>query len=93
MIALLLAAQLSAQSPLTNPHAEVFDPPSQARAGDIIRTLPAKGACLTNPPGHVEVSLKTTPTALYRHGDRPAKGYLGWADYPDPVLCAVEGGR
>ena len=58
----------------------------------LIRTLPGKQVCMSH-PGQVEVSLKTTPTALYREGDRPAKGLKKWADYPDGSLCAVEAGR
>ncbi|THD57759.1 hypothetical protein [Phenylobacterium sp.] len=91
MIALLLAAQLSAQAPLADPHAQLFDPPSQTRAGDIIRTLPAKSAC-AGAAGRMEVSL-AQPAALYRHGDRPAKVFGYWAAYPDGHLCLTETGR
>jgi hypothetical protein len=36
----------------------------------------------------MEASL-TEPTALYRKGDRPAKGLKRWADYPDAKACLL----
>jgi len=40
----------------------------------------------------MEVSL-AEPTALYRKGDRPAKGLREWASYPTPQLCLIGGAR
>ncbi|HEY3950192.1 hypothetical protein [Phenylobacterium sp.] len=91
MIALLLATQLSAQTlaaPPAAPQPSILRPSSE-----LIRILPGARTCMDNPPGHTEVSLKATPTALYRQGDRPAKGLRKWADYPDGTLCNVEAGR
>ncbi len=90
MIALPFAAQLSAQSP-GNPHVQLFDAPPPARASELIRALPAKGAC-PGAPGRMEVSA-AQPAALYRKGDRPAHGLKDWVDYPNGQLCLVEAGR
>lgn len=89
MIALLLAAQLSAALPI-NPHVQLFDAPPP-RSSELIRTLPAKGACV-GAPGRMEVSL-ARPAALYRQGDRPAKVFNYWAAYPDGQVCLVEAVR
>lgn len=83
MIALLLATQIAAAAP----------PPNFVAPKELLRSLPARQACMTEPPGRAEVALKTTPSALYRQGDRPAKPYLRWADYPDGAVCAVGAGR
>jgi len=91
MIALLLAAQLSGQAPLADPNVQLFGTPPQGRANEIIRTLPAKGACAAN-PGRMEASL-AQPTAVYRKGDRPPHPLTNWADYPNGQLCAVEAAR
>jgi hypothetical protein len=95
MIALLLAAQLSG--------AIVDEPPSKAAAAAIAsgratvvsplsdRPLQVivKGGCATH-NGRVEVSLGE-PTALYRQGDRPAKGLRDWVSYPAPHYCLIGG--
>jgi hypothetical protein len=91
MIALLLAAQLSGQAPLADPNVQLFGTPPQGRANEIVRTLPAKGACAAN-PGRMEASL-AQPAALYRRGDRPPKVLGYWAAYPDGQLCPVEAPR
>jgi len=90
MIALLLAAQLSGVTP-ANPNFQVFGAPPQDRSGELIKALPHRVACKGD-LGRTEVSL-ATPTALYRKGDRPAKGLKNWADYPDGALCAVEAAK
>lgn len=87
MIALLLAAQLSAQAPPT-PQVQLFKAPIQARTAGVVAALPSK-ACGA-PLGRMEVSLLTQPAALYRQGDRPATGLKKWADYPDGQLCLVD---
>ena len=88
MIALLLAAQLSAAAPQAQPPAAA--PPTK---GDFVQLLqrPKASNCLGN-IGQMEVSF-VRPAALYRQGDRPARGLRKWADYPEPMLCAVEAGR
>jgi len=94
MIAMLLAAQITAAAlpqglPLeTIAPARGYVMPTQARG--FVRSLPNKacGAAL----GRMEVSM-AQPTALYRKGDRPAKGLKNWVDYPDGALCLVEAGR
>jgi hypothetical protein len=86
MIALLLAAQLAAAPPQIQAQRPV-------RSDELIRTLPGKTACVGSPPGHMEVSLPVKPAALYRHGDRPAKGLKNWADYPDGSVCLVEAAK
>jgi hypothetical protein len=88
MIALLLVAQLSAQT-LVQPQAAESAPPQTS--GELIRALPQKGVC----PGaaaHMEVSL-AQPTALYRRGDRPAKDLRDWVAYPQAQICLVEAAR
>jgi hypothetical protein len=92
MIALLLAAQLSAAvqgGPLYQ-----FPPLNSATVrgalgvgSELIRTLPAPATCPG--AGRMEASL-ARPMALYRKGDRPPRMYLKWADYPDGRLCHVE---
>jgi len=93
MIALLLAAQLSATAlpkglVETIPPPRAFTPPG--RPAEFVRPFPRKacGAEL----GKLEVST-ALPTALYRKGDRPAKGLREWTDYPDGGLCLVEAAR
>jgi hypothetical protein len=88
MIALLLAAQLSAAAPQAQPFAI-----APAARGDFIqlRQRPKASNCLGS-IGQMEVSF-AQPAALYRKGDRPARGFRKWADYPEPMLCAVEAGR
>jgi len=90
MLALVLAAQLSVQMPPTPP-VQLFKAPVQTNAAGVISNLPSK-ACGA-PLGRMEVSLPTQPTALYRQGDRPAKGLKKWADYPDGQVCLVEDAR
>ncbi|MBS0362222.1 MAG: hypothetical protein JSR98_12655 [Proteobacteria bacterium] len=92
MIALLLSAQILAGSALAATPPSPPQPSILRPSNELIRVLPGKQVCMDH-PGQVEVSLKTTPTALYRQGDRPAKGLRKWADYPDGALCAVEAGR
>lgn len=92
MIALLLAAQLSAQALPAPPATQLFDAPSQVRPSEIIRALPKKGVCGGPNAGRLEVSL-AQPAALYRKGDRPAHGLKDWAAYPDGQLCLVEAAR
>jgi hypothetical protein len=93
MIAMLLAAQLSAEIARGMP-ADVVPPP---KAG-LVRIFPGPGAVVRALPsgscpgaGRMEASL-AKPAALYRHGDRPAKPLLNWTDYPDPRSCLVETG-
>jgi hypothetical protein len=88
MIALLLAAQLSA---IQTPTTDVRLPPnyiagSRPTPQDIISQLKPTTPC--GAAGRVEAGYRE-PTALYRQGDRPAKFYLGWRDYPDPRGCLV----
>ena len=92
MIALLLAAQLGAiQTPADIMGAH---PPPNFIAGvrpndkDIIRQLKPAAPC--GGAGRMEAGYGL-PATLYRYGDRPAKLYLGWRDYPDPRGCLVEG--
>lgn len=89
MIALLLAAQLSGALPVS-PDAQIFSTPPALRSQELIRSLPRKAVC-KGEPGRLEAAL-IEPTALYRKGDRPAKGFKRWADYPDGVVCAVGAG-
>ncbi|HEX3887539.1 MAG TPA: hypothetical protein VHW05_08585 [Phenylobacterium sp.] len=86
MIALVLAAQLMGVTP-ANPHQQVFSSPPPAGSAEVLRALPRKAVC-KNDLGRMEVSL-VHPAALYRHGDRPAKGLKTWADYPDAAICDV----
>jgi hypothetical protein len=91
MIALLLAAQLSAtfpqgvsldQVPPTNA-ARVHIVPTQGNG--LIRVLPMlRGSCPG--AGRMEASL-AEPTALYRAGDRPAVALRRWVDYPEGRGC------
>jgi hypothetical protein len=83
MIALLLAAQLSADI-ARGPAAGIPAPKS-----DLIRTLPKAQACFGG-AGRMEVSL-AQPTALYRSGDRPAAPLRKWVDYPEAQHCLVGG--
>lgn len=96
MIAMLLAAQLTAALTHSLP-TEAASPPAAASSlaqpnalPGLIRRLPAPGNCLR--AGRVEVSF-ATPAAVYRKGDRPARRYLKWADYPDARSCLVEARR
>jgi hypothetical protein len=90
MIAILLAAQLSAALPQGAPLDQV--PPLNSATvrgalgvgSEIIRTLPAPATCPG--AGRMEASL-ARPMALYRQGDRPPRIYLKWVDYPDGRLC------
>ena len=87
MIAMLLAAQITAAALPQGVPLETIPPPRGyfMPLPGLIRALPAK-----NCPGagRLEVSFGK-PIALYRYGDRPAKGLRRWADYPDPYICAV----
>jgi hypothetical protein len=90
MIALLLAAQLSAQPP-GGPRLQIFGAPPEARSSEIIRALPPKAPCAGD-PGRLETSF-AQPTAVYRKGDRPPHGLKNWVDYPNGQICLVEAGR
>ena len=87
MIALLLAAQLSAEIARGMP-AEVIVPP---RAG-LIRTVPGSQPRACPNAGRLEASL-AEPMALYRKGDRPAIGLRKWADYPEGQRCLIGGAQ
>ena len=98
MIAMLLAAQLSAEIMRGVPADTVAPPrgnavqtsrPLPGFPGGLARIVPS-GNCPG--AGRMEASLPE-PTALYRKGDRPAKGLKYWADYPDPKACLVGGDR
>jgi hypothetical protein len=95
MIAMLLAAQITAAALPQGLPLEAVPPPRDyivpGRARDIIRTLPAAKACGAA-LGRLEVSM-AAPIALYRKGDRPAKGLRNWVDYPQGQLCLVEAAR
>ena len=86
MIALILASQLLGVVP-ANPNAQAFVAPVAPRSSDLIRTLPRKAVC-KNDLSRMEVSF-AQPVAVYRQGDRPAKGLKNWVDYPDGALCLV----
>ena len=93
MIAMLLAAQISAAAlpqglVETIPPRRTFIAP--ARPGPIVRAAPMR-ACGMG-VGRVEASLGQ-PAAVYRKGDRPAKGLRDWVDYPNGELCLVESQR
>jgi hypothetical protein len=90
MIAVLLAAQLSAEI-VRAPNVIAPPKPTAVESGLLVqrRLAPAK-AC--GGAGRMEVSL-AVPAALYRHGDRPAVGLKKWADYPDAARCLVESRR
>lgn len=87
MIALLLAAQLSAAAPQAQPPAVV--PPAK---GDFVELQRRKATNCIGNIGQMEVSY-LKPAALYRHGDRPPQGLRRWADYAEPMLCIVSTGR
>jgi hypothetical protein len=90
MIALLLAAQLSAQ--LSTSHLELFRSVApHERGSEIVSALPPPKPCGAS-VGRMEVSL-AQPAALYRKGDRPAKGMKNWVDYPNGQLCLAESPR
>jgi len=94
MIAMLMAAQLSAEIMRGMP-VDVGPPPDAALVrmaaappgAGLVRRLPAAKSCPN--AGRMEVSL-AEPAALYRHGDRPAVGLRKWVDYPEGRLCQVE---
>jgi hypothetical protein len=97
MIALLLAAQISAEIVRGMP-IDVVPPPKSA----VVRVVPTEGAGIVRRfpvaksdcpgAGRMETSL-AKPMALYRKGDRPAKPLLDWTDYPDAHGCLVEAAR
>lgn len=93
MIAMLMAAQLSAEIMGGMP-VEVVPPRdaalvrmAAAPGAGLVRRLPVAKSCPG--AGRMEVSL-AEPAALYRHGDRPAVGLRKWVDYPEGRLCQVE---
>jgi hypothetical protein len=89
MIALLLAAQLSAiQTPADTMGARVppnFVTPQSNR--ELIQRLKPAEPC--GGAGRMETSFGV-PATLYRQGDRPAKLFSRWQDYPEPRGCLVE---
>jgi len=89
MIAMLLIAQLTAQAAPAMPAVQALAP--RAETGSLLIADRQKPhPCVAN-LGRMEVSL-AQPTALYRKGDRPAKGLREWASYPKPELCLIGGG-
>jgi hypothetical protein len=94
MIAMLLAAQIAAAAVTPSTGIEAAPPPhgfiTPVRPDEIVRTLQSKGCGASI--GQMEVSL-AQPAALYRKGDRPAKGLRDWIDYPNGQLCLVEARR
>jgi hypothetical protein len=86
MIALVLAAQLIAADVPRNPPGAFVSP-----RAEIIQTLPRATACMGG-VGRLEASL-AEPAALYRKGDRPAKGLRRWADYPQASVCLIGAAR
>ena len=94
MIALLLVAQMGAAqlgaAQLAAPlPADVLVQPRPAFAQQ--RPFTSAAAC-SGTVGRMEASL-AQPAALYRKGDRPAKGLRRWADFPEATLCAIGTGR
>lgn len=88
MIALLLAAQLSATAAPASPAVDLPPPAT----GELLQLRPKpKLNCLGN-IGRMEVRF-IEPAALYRKSDRPAQGLRRWADYPQPMLCAIDTAR
>jgi hypothetical protein len=96
MIAMLLAAQLSAGI-LHDLPPEAVPPPSieviAAQKDDLVQLLRRSRPtnCLGG-AGRMEVSL-AQPAALYRKGDRPPHGLRSWVDYPEASVCLVGTGR
>ena len=90
MIAILLAAQIAAAAVPQGSSPGIVPPPrgfiTPLRTNELVRTLRGHG-CSGN-IGRMEVSM-AQPTALYRKGDRPAKGLKNWIDYPTGQLCLV----
>ncbi len=93
MIALILVAQLGAATlPNVLPIEQSALPKSvAAQRGTILQARPVAAGCVGS-PGRVEASL-AEPTALYRKGDRPAKGLKRWIDYPEAAVCLIGAGR
>jgi hypothetical protein len=87
MIAMLLIAQLTAQAQAA-PAVHTLAPRPEV-GGVLIADRQKPHPCIAN-LGRMEVSL-AEPTALYRKGDRPAKGLREWASYPTPQLCLIGG--
>ena len=81
MIAMLLAAQITAAALPQGAPLEAVPPPRGyiAPVAGLIRGLPAKNCPWS---GRMEVSFGK-PIALYRKGDRPAKGLKNFVDYPN----------
>lgn len=93
MIALFLAAQLGAA---TLPSLLPSEPPMLPRSvaaqrGTTLQARPVAAGCVGS-PGRFEASL-AEPAALYRKGDRPAKGLKRWVDYPEAAVCLIGAGR
>jgi len=87
MIALLLAAQISAiQTPADLMGAHVPQNFVAPRDKEIVQQIKPKSLCGLG--GRME-ALYSEPTALYRSGDRPAKLYSRFQDYPPPKGCLV----
>jgi len=89
MIALLLAAQLSAiQTPADIMGARL--PPNYiVRLDRVIDPRQLKPATPCGAAGRMEARYRE-PTALYRRGDRPAKVFSRWQDFPEARGCLVE---
>lgn len=88
MIAMLLAAQLAA-APLPRAQAPEAAP---IPGNEIVMVRPRPLAKDCPGAGRMETSF-LEPTALYRQGDRPAKGLRKWADFPQGSFCKVEAAR
>ena len=94
MIAMLLAAQLSAEIVRGMP-LDAVPPPNAALVrmaaapplAGFFRRLPMAKSCPG--AGRMEASF-AQPAALYRHGDRPAVTLRRWVDFPDGRFCQVE---
>jgi hypothetical protein len=94
MIALLLAAQLSAEIGRLTPMDAQTAPRGEAAASSrltpdgpgLTPRVRSGGHCPM--AGQLEASTQE-PVALYRKGDRPAKGFRKWTSYPEPQLCLI----
>jgi len=86
LVAQLGAAQLMAADVPRNPPGSFVSPKPE-----IIQALPRATPCMGH-GGRLEASL-AEPAALYRKGDRPAKGLRRWADYPQASVCLIGAGR
>jgi hypothetical protein len=97
MIAMLLAAQLSAEivrgmplDAVPHPNAALVSMAAAQPLPGLVRRLPIAKGCPG--AGRMEASF-AEPAALYRHGDRPAVTLRKWVDFPDGRYCQVEAMR